>query len=108
MWPTRSSSVQDLPLFLFRNFPQIFLYNQQSRSFRLLQHPPELYLGNLKMEAESYSEMVKQSLTYKTVWKPEKDHYLNKNHRDGVKTCDIIANPQLTAKCSSCGIIANL
>jgi hypothetical protein len=59
------------------------------------------------MEAERYSETVEQSLTYKTVWKPEKDHYLNKNHRGGLKTCDIIAN-QLNAKRSSCGIIANL
>jgi len=95
MWPTRSSSAQALPLFPFRNFPQTFLYNQHSRSFRLLQHPPELYLVNLKMEAERYSETVEQTLSYKTVWKPEKDHYLNKNHRDGVKTCDIIANLQL-------------
>jgi hypothetical protein len=47
----------------------------------------------------------------KTVGKPEKDHYLNKNQRDCVKTCGIIlvANMQLTAKCGgTCGIIANL
>jgi hypothetical protein len=58
MLRTRASPVQALPLFPFRNFPQIFLYNQHSRSFQLLQHPPKLYLVNLKMEAERYSETV--------------------------------------------------
>jgi hypothetical protein len=47
--------------------PQTFLYNQHSRSFRLLQHPPELHLVNLQMEAERYSETMEQSVTYKTV-----------------------------------------
>jgi hypothetical protein len=59
--------VQALPLCPFRNFPQTFLYKQHSRSFQLLQHPPELYLVSLKMEAERYFETVEKSFTYKTV-----------------------------------------
>jgi hypothetical protein len=58
MQRTTVSPVQALPLYPFRNFPRTFLYNQRSRSFQLIQHPPTLYLVNLKMEAECYSETV--------------------------------------------------